>query len=716
MSDNPLLDTDGSVNEGNLLSIIQAEMGDATGWQDDTFTTEIDRNIDAYLGKPYGSERDGFSTHIDRTVYETVESMLPYFMRVFHGNDEAVSYAPVPAGDPGKQKQNTEFARQATDYANHVYNVDNNGYRVSRSVIKDALICKVGVWKCWWAEEEKEETKRFTGLTDQEVLALKQDAPDADMQVLSEEEGPQGKTFDLRITRQWKEGRVKVIAVPPRQVVWASRAADLDDLPFIAHIDFPTRSDLVAEGYEREVVDKITASTAVEGGQVRRRTYDTESTDRNAAGRTDKAMEEVMVAECYLRVDLDDDGIAEWNKVTVGGDAAGLGGGVVLDVEPCDGHPFVIVPAVPVPHQIDGLSVADVTEDVQRLRTEATRQVIDGLFLTNHPRWGYVEGKVDAEALMDNQPGDAIAHKAPDASWRMDQRWDGAQALPFLQLLDQLVEKRSGVSPLGSVEASASLTKHAEGTVDNIMQASMARQELMARDFAELGFARLYRRILKLIVQYQDRKRTIKLRGEFVEMNPASWSTEMNVEVNPAIGIGRSAARLQILSTVGQTIERLGQSGFRGIGEEQIYNWFVDFLKAADMPAVEPYVMNVGKMDPPEPPAPYDPAQDPVYRLELDKAKLKGRIDLAREWMKDDQKRDEMIQEMILEAEKLGASEQIEMIRSMQKMNDKPQPEAPRHPGEPQPQPAQQGGPAPGPVQSRPAGPASAETFFGGER
>lgn len=709
MSD--LLDQDGTVDEDGLMAVIQAEMGDATGWQDDTFTTEIDRNIDAYLGKPYGTEKDGFSTHVDRTVFETVESMIPYFMRVFHGNDEAVSFAPVPAGDEAKQKQNTEFARQATDYVNHVYNIDNAGYRVTRSVIKDALICKVGIWKAWWSDETREETKRFSELTDMQVLALKQEAPDAEIQVLSEDDQPDGsKLFDVRVSRQWNEGRVKVVAVPPRQVVWARRAADMDDLPFVAHLDFPTRSDLVAEGYDQEKVDKIPATTEVENGRIRRRTYDTETTDRNSAGRPDRAMEEVMVAECYLKVDLDGDGIAEWNKVTVGGDAAGTGGGVILDVEPTDGHPFIIQPAIPMPHQIDGLAVADVTEDLQRLRTEATRQIIDGLFLTNHPRWGYLEGKVDPDDIMDNQPGDAVPHKTADASWRMDQRWDGAQALPFLQLMDQLVEKRSGVSPLGSVEASASLTKHAEGTVDNIMQASMARQELMARDIAELGFVRLYRRLLKLVVQHQDRKRTIQLRGEFVEMNPASWSTEMNVEANPAIGIGRSAARLGILTTVGQVMEKMAQSGFRGISEQQLYNWFVEFLKAADMPATEPYVMNVGKMDPPEPPPPYDPSQDPIYRLELDKAKLKAKVDLTREWMKDDQKRDEMIQEMILEAEKLGATEQVEMIRAMQKANDKPVPQVPGDQAQPD---------APRPVptaQGQPTNSAPAETFFGGQQ
>jgi hypothetical protein len=265
------------------------------------------------------------------------------------------------------------------------------------------------------------------------------------------------------------------------------------------------------------------------------------------------------------------------------------------------------------------------------------------------------------------------------------------------------------------VEASASLTKHAEGTVDNIMQASMARQELMARDMAELGFSRLYRRILKLIVQHQDRKRTIRLRGEFVEMDPAAWSTEMNVEVNPAIGIGRSAARLGILSTVGQVMEKMAQSGFRGISEEQLYNWFCDFLKAADMPAIEPYVMNVSKMPPPEPPAPYDPSQDPVYRLELDKAKLKAKVDITREWMKDDQKRDEMIQEMILEAEKIGATEEVERIRMLQKMNDKPVPEAPRHAGEPKPQPAQANPSQPMPG-GAPPGAGQVEGFFGGEQ
>ena len=717
MTDNPLMDPEtGEIDEVALAGIIQQEMTDAAGVADDYLDAARQRNINAYLGAKYGNEKEGYSQYVDRTAYETVESMTPYLMKVFHGNDQAVSFAPAITDQEGEASDMIAQAREATDYINFLYNVDNPGYSITQAVIKDALTQRLGWWKHYWVKEEREETRRFSGLSQEEVLALSDRMTgDVRVEVVDEIDGPVDpqtgqptKRFDVRVKRQWAEGRIKIECVPPDQVVFSRRAKNVDDLPFIGQLETVTRSDLVAEGLDKDKVFSLPVSMVSEVDR-RRGRYSVEDSI-NTVARNDAAMEEVDILDAYIRVDLDGDGIAEWVHVTMGGNVSDAGGGTVLDIETCDGHPFTPLTPIPLPHQIDGLCPVDAVEDLQRLQSETTRQMSDGLFLTNHPRWEYDEKKVDGDALLENAPGSAIPSKAIGSIARLDQRWEGVQAMPWLEKLDRIVERRSGISAHGSVQAASSMTRHAEGTVDNIMQASMARQELVARNMAETGFTRLYRELLKLTINHQDSHRMIRRKGKFVKIDPTMWNPGMDVEVNPGVGVGRSQVRMQILGQVGQAMEKLQAAGFRGIGEEQIYNLFVDVLKAADMPAIDPYCQDVTEMDPPQPPPPPDPTQDIVYVVE----EMKQRYAMQRELMKDRRERDESDKDLALEAEKLGSSEAIERAKMMQQANDGESTAAPVQPGPPQGGATTPSGPTPGRASSPLASAAPAETFFPG--
>lgn len=701
------------IDETDLVAIVERELLDAEGYDGGPLRGLQRRNIRAYMGAPYGNEKDGWSKHIDRTVLQTVESLMPYFMKVFHGNDEAASFAPVAAANPEEQARRIDEAGAATDYVNHVYNVDNKGYLVSSTVIKDALVQRYGVWKVEWLEEEREETRRYSNLDGAQVALLQQQGGDeVEIEVVGTQPTPQGPLYDIKVTKQWTSGRVAVEAIPPSQIVWAKRASDTEELPFIAEIKYVTRSDLVAQGLDRDMVAELPShglTTEVRRGQDWRNEDGESSESAAISERLDEAMEEVEIAECYIKIDLDDDGIAEWNCVVMAGLGGGVNGSKIIETYPCDGHPYIIMSPILLPHRIDGLSPTDLVEDVQRLRTEIIRQIVDGLFLTNHPRWGYRKGKVDLDELLSGDPGTGVGASNPDDIWRLDQTWEGAQALQLFPWLESLSESRSGVSPLGTVANSSLMTKHAEGTVDNLMQASMARQEYMARNMAEVGFTRLYRRILKLLIENQDRERMIRLRGEFVAMDPSRWSSEMDVEVNPALGIGRNAIRMQILKDVGDALTGLQERGFRGVGEAEIYNWLRDFLKAADMPATDPYCKDVTKMEPPAPPPPADPTQDIVYAVEAmkedkrtERERMKLEMTAGLKGAELDIKRDSLDQDLVLKAEELESQEAIERIKAMQKQNDAQASQA--RPGAASP--GEASSPAPAPVAARPA-----ETF-----
>ena len=61
------------------------------------------------------------------------------------------------------------------------------------------------------------------------------------------------------------------------------------------------------------------------------------------------------------------------------------------------------------------------------------------------------------------------------------------------------------------------------------------RLELMARMFAS-GFKRMMRGILKVVITHQDRERMIRLRNEWVPVDPRVWDSNMDCTVNVGLG------------------------------------------------------------------------------------------------------------------------------------------------------------------------------------
>ena len=81
------------------------------------------------------------------------------------------------------------------------------------------------------------------------------------------------------------------------------------------------------------------------------------------------------------------------------------------------------------------------------------------------------------------------------------------------------------------------------------MQASTQRIELIARNFAE-GVKDIFKNIFAIVCEYQDKERLIRLRGNFVPMNPREWTTKYDCTVQVGLGTGNQDQRLQVLQQV----------------------------------------------------------------------------------------------------------------------------------------------------------------------
>jgi len=149
-------------DDNKLKSILESEIDDAIGYLETETTDERQQALEYYLGEPYGNEVEGKSQIITREVAEVVDGALPQLMRVFTSSDDAVVFEPVNQGDE-------ETAEQATNYVNHIFYKDNNGFEIMHDWMKDALLQKVGVVKAYWDDKTDVTKEKYYGLNDDEL-------------------------------------------------------------------------------------------------------------------------------------------------------------------------------------------------------------------------------------------------------------------------------------------------------------------------------------------------------------------------------------------------------------------------------------------------------------------------------------------------------------------------------------------------------------------
>ena len=129
--------------EQEILSILNREIRASSGYIGGEIVSKRKRSLEYYLGRPFGNEQEGRSQVISTDVSDTIESILPQVMRTFTASPKAVQCVANKAGDE-------PIAKQATDYLNHVFYKDNDGFTALYTFFKDALLQKNGIMKVYW--------------------------------------------------------------------------------------------------------------------------------------------------------------------------------------------------------------------------------------------------------------------------------------------------------------------------------------------------------------------------------------------------------------------------------------------------------------------------------------------------------------------------------------------------------------------------------------
>jgi hypothetical protein len=527
------------ITDIQVKAILESEIDDAIGYLETDTTDERTKAMNYYLRNPMGNEIEGRSQIVTGEVAEAVDGALPQLMRVFTSTDDVVAFEPKSPGDE-------QFAKQATEYANWVFYRQNDGFLILHNWFKDALLQKTGIVKAYWNDETSVTKEKYKDLTDDElVLLLSDDSVEIVEQDTEEVIDPMGMVYrkhSVKVQKKVGEGGIVIENVPPEEFLMSKNGRTVQDTPFCAHRRMITRSELVAMGFEQDIVDALPSGDRLQYSQERLARYDRSEMPDDTQS-IDMAMQEVEVFECYIRIDEDDDGIAELRRIVYAGNE-------ILEDEECDYIPFHSICPIPIPHKFYGQSLADRTIDLQLIKTTITRQMLDNLYLTNNARVTVVDGQANLDDLLTSTPGGVIRVKNNNAIQQLTVANVASQAFPMLEYLDSVQSKRTGVSDAQQGLNPDILSNVTATAVAAMSQASAGKIELMARIFAETGVKSLMKGILHLLCQYQDKPKVVRLRGQYVQFDPRSWSNEYDVSINVGLGTGSRQEQLAMLQMI----------------------------------------------------------------------------------------------------------------------------------------------------------------------
>lgn len=608
------------MSEDDLIALIEKEEANCISSSSGALAEQRREAMQYYYGQPYGNEVEGRSQVVTSEVKDAVEGILPSLMAIFTSSEEIVRFEPQGPEDEA-------VAQQATDYINYIFTRLNNGFLTLYCLFKDALLQKNGYAKVYWEDYTDQGIETYTDISAIELaLLLQQNQGELEV---DEVEGD-GEFFTKVVLRRTKKyGKVCVDPVPPEEVLISRDAPnELTKAGFVEHRTLKTISEIRKMGFDiDDDIADFAANADTNMERIERNRFD--DADAFRADQTaDKSMRKVWLCEAYLYADYDEDGIAEYRKVTKVGKT-------LLDNVEFDSLPIIGGTAILMPHKHNGLSIHDLLGSIQLIKSTVTRNLLDNAYVQNNGRMVVLDGMVNMEDLLNVRPNGIIRAKAMNAVQRLDNPMLGAPFYNLLEYFDQMAQNRVGVRSFDQTVDPNALNAKAH-TAELVKQAAAERINLMARILAETVVKQLFWKILELTSKHSQKPQTVKLRGQWVQIDPREWKNRFNMTVTVGLGTGSQQTvinSVNMLAGLAAGMVKLGYS--RVVSEQNVYYLGHMAAKAAFPKDADKLFTDPSTLPPPQ------PAPDPeMLKLQLAAHKVE---------VGDAQKRDKMAVDAQLE-------------------------------------------------------------------
>jgi len=616
------------LTEDEVLSIITAEMSQtSTGSGASEIDTNREEALKYYLGNPRGDEHDGSSQVISTDVADAIEWILPQIIKSLISKGSVISFDAISEGDEMQ-------AELETDFTHDQFMKENPGFLNLYEFVKDALMQKNGIFKIYYEDVDEVTTETYDGLSQQELEMLgaqenvemvevdqeidqaalqqrQQQIQQAEMQLRQMSQNPQmmqqvqqglqmleqvkqeppPMRYSVRVRVTETHGKIRVDCIPPEEfrINKFHNSLRVEEARFCAHVTEKTRSDLISEGYDPEIINNTSDNLTNTYEKEFRFAEQDESVSSDPNYSEDESQQLLEVSECYIMMDVNKTGIAELVKVTVLGSEDATD---ILDIEPVDSNPFVSSSAIIMSHKFHGLSVYDRLKQLQDQKTSLWRNIMDNLYLQNNREKEVVEGQVNIDDLLVSRPGGIKRVKAPGMIRELQVQPIGQEGFQMLDYLDTIRTGRVGVSPDTAGQSMPVGNDTAHG-IERLMTAKEELTGLMVRVIAETGLKEAYLKVRDLMIRYKDNETAYKFKGQWVDVNPAQWGKRSRTTVNVGTGTGDDMRKQAAIQQVLMYQEKLLADPTQTLVDDpQIFEALDEFTRVAGLTGAAPYFLD----------------------------------------------------------------------------------------------------------------------------
>jgi len=437
-------------------------------------------------------------------------------------------------------------------------------------------------------------------------------------------------TFEYEV----KKPVIKISGVPPEEMRLDRYARTFRESRIVGHERVVPVDQMIAMGYDRELCMQYIQSQQIQE-------FTMESQLRNP-GRymSTRVGDGVLYGEWYIRIDKDGDGVPELRHICTMGEVHEI----VVDEE-ANRIKFALFSPDPISHTIVGDSLADYVEDIQRIKTNMMRGVLDSLAESINPKTVINELTVTVDDALNDDLGAVIRTRGnpKDSVMFTNLPFVGQQALPVVQALDATLAKRTGLTDAARGLDPKALQSSTQLGVEAIINGAQERIEMMARILCETGFRDLFSGLYNECCENPNQQRTLKIRGKFVPYDTGTFDASMAVEVNANLGKGSDLVRMLALNQIKQDQQLIVTTyGMNNpvCGIPELLNTITDMLALANVKNVGRYfktptpqqmaaIMNAPKQ--PDPAAMQ--AQAMLEKVRSETAKAVGQQDIDRQKM-----------------------------------------------------------------------------------
>jgi flagellar biosynthesis GTPase FlhF len=232
--------------------------------------------------------------------------------------------------------------------------------------------------------------------------------------------------------------------------------------------------------------------------------------------------------------------------------------------------------------------------------------------------------------------------------------------------MDSMKEKRTGVTAYNQGLDSNSLNKTATG-VQQIMNASAQRLELVARTFAETGVKDLFILVHRLVRKNYTKPDIIRLRNKWVEVDPRGWKNRKDLTISVGLGSGNKDQQLMHLNSILAFQEKALALGITS--PDKIYNALAKLTQNAGFKNPEEFWTNplenpqAGQQQP-------DPNQTLIEgQMQIEQMKLQSEATIAQQKAQAQLQQEQLRSQndVIIEREKIAAQMELERYKAQLK-------------------------------------------------